>query len=59
MEEGRDEVVLALSREEVLELFSRCLRSADEDNAVSSAALKKLAVHLSRMPHTKSQSLAA
>lgn len=42
--EGRNEIILvALSYEEAHELFSRCLRSTEEDNSVSDAVLKKLA----------------
>jgi hypothetical protein len=42
--EGRDEiVVVALTREEAMELFMRCLRSQDDDNAASTSILKKLA----------------
>jgi hypothetical protein len=42
--EGRDEiVVVALTKEEAMELFMRCLRSHDDDNAASTSILKKLA----------------
>ncbi len=41
---GADNIlVVTLTREEALELFMRCLRSHDEDNAVSNALLQKLA----------------
>jgi hypothetical protein len=42
------EVVVRLTPEEAWELFSRCLKSADEDNAASREALRKLAAVLER-----------
>lgn len=45
--EGRNEIiVVALTFEEAHEVFSRCLRSTEEDNPVSDAVLKKLATAL-------------
>jgi hypothetical protein len=41
---GSDDIlVVALTREEATELFMRCLRSHDEDNAISAILLQKLA----------------
>ena len=50
MMEHSETVLLPLSREEALELFSRCLRSDEEDNANSEAVMKKLAGILAKMP---------
>ncbi len=42
--DGADDIlVVAFTREEALELFMRCLRSHDDDNAASNSILKKLA----------------
>ena len=43
MDGGDDILVVAFTREEALELFMRCLRSHDDDNAASNSILKKLA----------------
>ncbi len=36
-------IVIKLTREEAYEVFSRCLRSTEEDNLASETALKKIA----------------
>lgn len=41
-------IQITLSREEAIEIFSRCLRCVDEDNYVSASALKKLATVLAK-----------
>ncbi|MBS1717946.1 MAG: hypothetical protein JSS72_09480 [Armatimonadetes bacterium] len=38
--------VLALTQEELQEVYSRCLRSAEKDNDASSSAVRKMAILL-------------
>ena len=46
-------VVLNLSKQEALELFSRCLRSHEDDNEDFRAVLRKLARAIDSMPPTR------
>ena len=49
--DGREDVILVgLTREEIHEVFSRCLRSQEEDNQVSAGILRKLAQILGTIP---------
>jgi hypothetical protein len=43
MEPDQEVLVVAFTRAEAMEIFQRCLRSVDEDTAVSEGALQKLA----------------
>lgn len=46
-------LVLAMTREEAHELFTRCLRSQEEDNEASESILTKLAYLLEKPSATK------
>ena len=59
MNQHQETIFLSLSREEALELFSRCLRSDEEDNTTSAAVLRKLAGILAKMPAASNISAAA
>ena len=50
MDGQEDIVVIALTRREAQELFMRCLRSHEDDNAESAAVLNKLARLLESRP---------
>lgn len=45
-----DELVIRLTKAEALDLFSRCLKSLDEDNDESRRVLKKLAHAIDTIP---------
>jgi hypothetical protein len=42
MEQANDLVVVSLTREEAVELFTQCLRSCDDDTEISLEILRKL-----------------